>query len=164
MGLPTISHVSDCVGNPNAQSDPPVGFKPYDSAPWDTTSQNSFRNVLEGWDGPGQIHNLVHVWVVGIADDGQLGTMNLMTSPNDPVFWLHHCYVDLLWADWTFRWAVVMPSGPITKYMPSGTPQEVGPLGHNLNDAMEPWGGATTPASVIDHLSLGYYYYDPATI
>ena len=23
-----------------------------------------------------------------------------MTSPNDPLFWLHHCYIDKLWAEW----------------------------------------------------------------
>ena len=23
-----------------------------------------------------------------------------MTSPNDPVFWLHHCNIDRLWAEW----------------------------------------------------------------
>ncbi|HEX5847186.1 MAG TPA: tyrosinase family protein, partial [Rhodoplanes sp.] len=23
-----------------------------------------------------------------------------MTSPNDPVFFLHHCFVDKAWADW----------------------------------------------------------------
>ena len=39
-----------------------------------------------------QLHNRVHLWVGG--------NMAPMTSPNDPVFFLHHCFVDKAWADW----------------------------------------------------------------
>jgi len=28
------------------------------------------------------------------------GDMAEMHSPNDPVFWLHHCYIDYIWAQW----------------------------------------------------------------
>jgi hypothetical protein len=28
------------------------------------------------------------------------GSMLPMTSPNDPCFFLHHCFVDKIWADW----------------------------------------------------------------
>ncbi|CAC5419672.1 unnamed protein product [Mytilus coruscus] len=38
-------------------------------------------------------HDMVHGWVGGI--DGHMGDVNL--SPADPVFWLHHCFVDYLW-------------------------------------------------------------------
>ncbi|MBW4491681.1 MAG: tyrosinase family protein [Oscillatoria princeps RMCB-10] len=65
---------------------------PYDSPPWDTSSNPSFRNRLEGWIAGPQLHNRVHVWVGG--------SMLPMTSPNDPVFFLHHCNVDRLWAEW----------------------------------------------------------------
>ncbi|WP_395045425.1 tyrosinase family protein [Flavobacterium sp.] len=37
-------------------------------------------------------HDFVHVWVGG--------TMNSATSPRDPVFYLHHNYVDNLWQQW----------------------------------------------------------------
>ena len=30
------------------------------------------------------------------------GDMNTLFSPNDPVFWMHHVYVDKLWYDWQF--------------------------------------------------------------
>jgi tyrosinase len=56
---------------------------PYDSAPWRMISDPSFRNQLEGWMGP-NLHNRVHVWVGGSMLPG--------TSPNDPVFFLHHCH------------------------------------------------------------------------
>ena len=35
------------------------------------------------------MHNLVHRWVGGSMGPG--------TSPNDPVFFLHHCNVDRIW-------------------------------------------------------------------
>ncbi|KAI8865429.1 Di-copper centre-containing protein, partial [Ramicandelaber brevisporus] len=37
-------------------------------------------------------HSNVHV-AVG-------GHMNSMASPNDPVFWFHHAFIDKLWNDW----------------------------------------------------------------
>lgn len=69
---------------------------PYDCPPWDASSENkkSFRNSLEGWASPfrSQMHNRGHVWVGG--------SMLEMSSPNDPVFFLHHCNVDRIWASW----------------------------------------------------------------
>jgi hypothetical protein len=115
---------------------------PYDVAPWNTISASGFRNKLEGFISGPQMHNLVHVWVGG--------SMLPMQSPNDPVFFLHHCFVDKLWADWQAQHSGL-------GYVPvSG-----GPAGHNLNDAMEPWAGqgeTVTPASVLDHHGLGYAY------
>ena len=39
-------------------------------------------------------HNMVHV-----AVGGPQGDMSFMSSPNDPLFWLHHAFIDKLWAD-----------------------------------------------------------------
>src|SRR5215217_854939 len=127
---------------------------PYDVDPWNDKSQSGFRNIAEGFIGgpppppqqpppqQPQMHNRVHVWVGG--------SMGPMTSPNDPVFFLHHCFVDKLWADWQAQ-------HPGLGYLPvSG-----GPAGHNLNNPMEPWasrGETVTPASVLDHHGLGYAY------
>ncbi|KAJ1654340.1 hypothetical protein IWQ61_005713 [Dispira simplex] len=52
-----------------------------------TDTYNAFRELLEY--GP---HNLVHDMVGG--------DMDTMCAPNDPVFFLHHAFVDKLWADW----------------------------------------------------------------
>lgn len=49
-----------------------------------------FQENLEGTP-----HNGIHV-AVGSPD----GTMITMWSPLDPIFWLHHCNVDRLWAVW----------------------------------------------------------------
>lgn len=151
----------------------------YDSKPWDetvgaNTSQpgfigvDSFRNVFEGFvrfdparDEP-ELHNKVHMWVGG--------SMEPISSPNDPIFFLHHCNVDRLWAYWQLR-------NPQVPYLPDGsTPDLTGPEGHNLNDAMHPWDGVarafTLPSGgtlnlslptikirdVLNHNSLGYRY------
>jgi len=160
----------------------------YDSKPWDdtigrnTTSARfagvkSFRNVFEGWvpyepakhPGESELHNKVHVWVGG--------SMGPMSSPNDPVFFLHHCNVDRLWAEWQL-------ANPHVPYVPDrSTPDLTGPDGHNLDDAMPPWdgfsrsivmpGGGTLNLTlpivrvrdVLNHANLGYRYdTDPPTL
>jgi tyrosinase len=143
--LPTADAVAGCMQE-----------MPYYVAPWmafgdmgnmaDPT-RPSFCNRLEGWYGRGSIHNRVHLWVGGQAS----GSMVWMSSPNDPVFFLHHCNIDRLWAQW-------QREHPDQGYHPTGQGNELGPQGHNLNDSMQPWGGTVTPASVLDHHALGYAY------
>ena len=48
---------------------------------------NSFGSALEG------VHNSGHVWVGGTM-------LSITTAPADPVFWMHHAEIDLLWAEW----------------------------------------------------------------
>jgi len=118
----------------------------YDVAPWDDMSDSarSFRNNLEGFrrrpDGsrlPAENHNRVHNWVGGAMSEG--------ASPNDPVFWLHHSFIDLLWAEWQRRHGAV--------YLPASGAR----LGQNLRDPLWMLGGATA-AMVLDHHALGYRY------
>jgi tyrosinase len=129
---------------------------PYDVAPWDDMLRDQqdpaqwggFRIGLEV-----PLHNLVHRWVGGNMLD--------MSSPNDPVFWLHHCNLDRLWATWQFAHPA------IAGYLPGAG----GPVGHNLNDVMifhapgepSPWDGDFHPLDVLDHRTLGISYdTDPA--
>ncbi|MFD7706514.1 tyrosinase family protein [Streptomyces sp. NPDC059785] len=87
--LPTAADVSRALADPV-----------YDAEPWNSTSAEGFRNRLEGW-APGRgnaawrNHNRVHRWVGGHMLGG--------ASVNDPVFWLHHSFVDLLWSRWQRR-------------------------------------------------------------
>ena len=53
-----------------------------------------FRGRLEG-----SPHNNGHV-VVGATASGKGGHMGSGLSPLDPIFWLHHCMVDRIWAEW----------------------------------------------------------------
>jgi hypothetical protein len=134
--LPTPQDVTDTLNE-----------TPYDVYPWNSDSQSGFRNMLEGFipQPTGEytiprMHNRVHVWVSG--------SMIPMTSPNDPVFFLHHCFIDKLWADWQ----------SLHQNEPWYLPQDGSAApGHNLNDPLRPWND-NTPAGVIDHRRLGYRY------
>ncbi len=107
-------------------------------------------------EGP---HGGAHVWVGGTVG-------NIGIAPEDPVFWLIHCNVDRLWAEWTTNhrgqpgWVEYAPT--------SG-----GPQGHNLTDTMWPWNGTTNPfgvppwptvpesrrpADLLDHRAFGTFY------
>ena len=145
--LPTAAH----VGNALRQSY-------YDTAPYDRSPYTrGFRNYVEGWvngnvdgrfsDTRSQLHNRVHLWVGGSMLPG--------TSPNDPAFYLHHCFVDKIWADWQERVRLGIP-----ELAPHYFPIDDGPEGHNLYDPMYPWAGSATPASVLDNEAIGVDYVD----
>jgi tyrosinase len=115
-----------------------------------------FRNRIEGWvtqrgdrrvKMPGsQLHNRAHVWVGG--------SMLPMTSPNDPVFFLHHCFIDKVWADWQELQREQNPEAS-----PHYAPEESGPAGHNIEDHLKPW--QRTIRQVLDITQLGYSYEQP---
>lgn len=56
--------------------------------------------------------------------------MKTTTSPNDPLFFLHHCFIDYLWSKWMLQY-------PDSHYSPIAN----GPLGTNINDYLIPWDG-----------------------
>jgi tyrosinase len=136
--LPTGSDVNSVLGQ-----DPSV--QPYDQAPWDMSANPSFRNALEGWINGPQLHNLVHVWVGGLM-------AVVPMAPNDPVFFLHHCNIDRIWASWQ-RQYFQNPTDP-AQY----APQSGGPAGHNIDDVMQPLPGTPTPRGMFDTTALGYSY------
>ncbi|TXI22265.1 MAG: tyrosinase family protein [Nitrosomonas sp.] len=81
------------------------------------------------------IHNRPHNWVGGVMAD--------LASPGDPVFYLHHCWIDMLWAKWQL-------AHPGVAFESSGAN-----LG--LNDPLMEWPDRT-PANVLNHHALGYTY------
>ncbi|MFF3329453.1 tyrosinase family protein [Streptomyces sp. NPDC002888] len=89
IDLPTKDELEQALKDPT-----------YDVAPWDSTVTRGFRNKLEGWGAGGgstswRNHNRVHRWVGGAMLSG--------ASVNDPVFWLHHAFIDLQWYRWQHR-------------------------------------------------------------
>jgi hypothetical protein len=62
------------------------GWEPIKSAVFTATTYDQFRISLEGPHG--NVHNGIN---------GQFASMR---SPDDPIFWLHHSFVDKLWSDW----------------------------------------------------------------
>lgn len=121
----------------------------YDRSPFTI----GFRNRLEGWvtqrgdsrvkTSGSQLHNRVHLWIGG--------NMAPMTSPNDPVFFLHHCFIDKVWADWQAVQAAENPAAA-----PHYSPERNGPPGHNLDDTLKPW--TRKIRDVLSISTLGYEY------
>jgi hypothetical protein len=126
------------------QLDAAQALTPYDQSPWNRNS-GGYRNSNEGWatvDGnsPPNLHNRVHVWVGGDMLPG--------TSPNDPVFFLHHCFVDKMWADW-------QGLHPGESYVPDDS-ESADLDGHRLSDTMYPW--SARPVDLLNHRDLGIVY------
>ena len=118
---------------------------PYDNAPWDRNS-TLFRNRVEGWNPPNDLHNRVHIWVGG--------DMLPATSPNDPVFYLNHCNVDRIGEAWRVK------NG--RKYRPTNATAGA-PAGQRLNDPLaSPFGQSVTPAQVLNMTAV--YTYDSLAV
>jgi len=96
----------------------------------DKTTYEAFWPELES-----VIHNPPHRWVGGV--------MASAASPGDPVFFLHHCWIDLLWA----KWQLTHPDVP---FVASGP-------GLGVTDPLMEWPDRT-PEDVLDHRQLGYDY------
>jgi tyrosinase len=113
-----LGHPRNPVGLPTrADLDAALEDPVYDTEPWDSTSREGFRNRLEGWGtGAGsaswRTHNRVHRWVGGHMVGG--------ASVNDPVFWMHHAFVDLQWTRWRQRHAGADGRG--ARYLPARPP------------------------------------------
>jgi hypothetical protein len=93
-------------------------------------SKNTFDAFQTALESPhGWVHNAVG------------GTMQTSSSPADPLFWLHHAFVDKLWADW-------QKTHTSTSQKPS-----------NLTETMQPPPIITRKVSeVLKTNSLGYIY------
>jgi tyrosinase-like protein len=87
------------------------------------------------------LHNRVHVWVGG--------SMIPMTSPDDPVFFLHHCNIDRIWAQWQQKY-------PASSYL--------GTTGYSLTDLMWPWNAAGPLCAPVHVLNCGLLEYQYDTV
>lgn len=138
----------------------------YDVAPWTLAADPdvSFRQYVDGTEAGGQgcvdglltsfdvksgsrLHATVHMWVGGMDDEGQSGAlMDTATSPNDPVFWLHHANIDRIAEAW---WAA---------HAYAYAPMSGGPNGNNYDDEMDPFAPLTNGDMAVPTGTLGYVY------
>ena len=58
--------------------------------------------------------------------------MLMMTSPNDPIFFMHHANIDRIWAQWQ------MDGHEGADHYAAGGGR---PYGHNIDDKIWPWDG-----------------------
>jgi tyrosinase len=118
----------------------------YDSPPYNDSSHEprTFRNTFEGWEKEGcKLHNTVHLWIGGHM-------RSVAISVNDPVFWLHHAFVDKIYDLWQ---RLHYPNDVNGGYLPVVGARK----GHNLHDIMSPFIG-TTPFHMVNMKQLGYMY------
>ncbi|KAM9294360.1 tyrosinase-like [Gastrophryne carolinensis] len=90
--LPSFQNVEDTLK-----------WKDFDLPPYNRASRRSFRNALEGFLRPSDgitfetnMHNSVHVYFGGTMSQVPI-------SSNDPIFFLHHCFVDKIFEEWISR-------------------------------------------------------------
>ena len=97
----------------------------------------------------GPTHNTAHNYIGGHMSTG--------ASPNDPIFWMHHCYIDRIWAHWQDNVNGGFPD-ELTDLM--GNPN---PPGSRPDDEMWPWVGQATgyasimnPGPDVSHMLVDY--------
>ncbi|KAM9331869.1 tyrosinase-like [Pholidichthys leucotaenia] len=119
-GIPTSAEVEFTLSLAN-----------YDTGAMDRSANMSFRNTLEGFGDPRTglgssshlgMHAAIHVFMNGSMSSVQ-------GSANDPIFLLHHAYVDCIYEEW------------LRKHRPSPShyPESNAPIGHNSEYHMVPF-------------------------
>lgn len=102
-----------------------------------------------GWENHSEteLHNPVHAWIGG--------NMREASSPNDPIFFLHHCYLDLLWERWKHQHPNT-PSFPSPDGEPNGVSDTI--LVFNPANEPAPWAPTYTVQQTIYTEELDYRY------
>ena len=107
----------------------------------DITDNQALTPYSSFWSPAENEHGPPHNWVGG--------NMASVRSPEDPIFFLHHCFVDKWWSDWQ------LAHPGLDAYEGSGS--------RSPTSAMPPW--ATTPNDTLDSVDMGYMYdTDPVRI
>lgn len=133
---------------------PVMALTVYDDAPWydsqrTTAAQRARADELFRFRLEYDLHNLVHRYVGG--------DMVLAASPNDPVFWLHHCNLDRLWSLWEQTTGKAAPYAP-THGGPAGQSGDK-ELIFSFKNGKAPWLGKNKPQDVYQsraQLQVGY--------
>ncbi len=64
-----------------------------------TDKKRDYTNFLIGKNSMEVVHNQIHVKIGGL-----FGTMtNVLGAPFDPIFWLHHCFIEKLFYAWQVK-------------------------------------------------------------
>ncbi len=161
FALPTLSTARQSMNIATFDVAPWVVPDTFTDAQFNAALLASFRKFLEF-----ALHNGPHPWVgtlgqfndagTVITNADLVGSMSWQASPNDPVFWLHHCNVDRLWANWQQRYDY-----------PGYLPQSGGPPFQDGDDVMGMFSDASyfnfpqhaTPNSNENHKTQGYIYF-----
>jgi tyrosinase len=108
-------------------------------------ASTSFRPAIEGLSTVG--HNSVHMFVGG--------SMVMKTSPNDPVFFLHHSFTDLIWLQWQKM------NGCWRECYEASADKR---LGQRWSDTLWPWAVTIGDVSAEGNSEHGYTYSVPKAL
>ena len=109
------------------------------AAALDEGSYTSFRQAVE----PGEVHVAAHRWVGEDMFSGH--------SPRDPLFYLHHCNVDRIWAIWQLN------NAGLNQYDTTAITSDGNSPGAPVA-VDQPMVGGATPGSMLDHRAIGIRY------
>jgi hypothetical protein len=147
----------------------------------ESLSMPSKANVLRTLRQPGYfemrqlegdlIHRGAHQWAGGRKPENgpAPGYMARKNSPKDPLFYLHHCNVDRIWALWQLNHPDVFPQYDTRRggFDDADPLYEGGPIPYDAITIDDPlfippyisgWSSAPTIRDVLSHRSLGYRY------
>ncbi|MEX3773152.1 tyrosinase family protein [Pseudomonas sp. MYb118] len=113
----------------------------------DALNSTVYWEERAGWENvsEAQLHNPVHAWIGG--------NMTEAASPNDPIFFLHHCYLDLLWERWRQQHRDALPFSS-----PAGAAGLNEVLVFHPGNEPAPWTRAYTVRDTLDTRALDYTY------
>lgn len=159
--LPPASEVRQALSRPvydtapwNPGADPDQSFREYVDGSVGATGQTCQDGTItvDGATGA-RLHATVHMYVGGQNAQGQAGALtDTATSPNDPIFWLHHTNIDRIAEGW---W-----STHDYQYLPRAS----GPTGDNVDDIVWPNANRTNGDMAKPVTTFGYTYDELPTI
>ncbi|KAL1920738.1 uncharacterized protein VTP21DRAFT_11373 [Calcarisporiella thermophila] len=104
-------------------------------------SNNRYQDFHQAIEG--NPHAGIHIGV-----GGDLGTM---ASPNDPIFYMHHAFIDKIWADWQKR-------DPLFVYQYGGTNKDGSRV--SISDYLQPFNVQVASVMSTTSDSMCYVYSD----
>ena len=98
--------------------------------------ENVWKNAINGvadWNKTQEdwewIHNLAHIFIGG--------DMMLGSSPKDPIFWMHHAFIDKFWADLQAIDNSIMPSNLTEVLKPDSDMNGINFDGKTVQDVLD---------------------------
>ncbi|ORX91458.1 Di-copper centre-containing protein [Basidiobolus meristosporus CBS 931.73] len=95
-------------------------------------SRQSLNNIIRRSRDYDELREYIEPGPHAAVHFGVGGDFRVMSSPNDPLFWMHHAFVDKIWADW-------QEANPSLANDYSGTNQMDGNPA-TANDPLDPFG------------------------
>ena len=96
-------------------------------------------------------HGGPHVYV-----GGQMG--NVACSPSDPIFWMHHAFIDRIWEDFRQN---EQTSQTEYEYPTQSSTVNIGGTAHNPLSEMKPFEPHVNRDGISNHFTNNHYQYAP---